>query len=78
MRSRSKKKAWKDLNALQRAGVVVMGGAQIALFVAAQKDISQRSDAEIQGNRWAWRAACLINFVGPVSYFLFGRRPNKR
>ncbi|MGB0389743.1 MAG: PLDc N-terminal domain-containing protein [Ardenticatenaceae bacterium] len=47
---------------------------QITLLIAAQRDIRQRSENEINGNKWIWSAAALVNFVGPIAYFLFGRK----
>lgn len=46
---------------------------QLALLIAAQLDISRRSSAQIRGRKVWWRLAAFVNFVGPVSYFLFGR-----
>lgn len=69
-----KKKSWKDMTPGQRAGVALMGAGQMALLVAAQRSISKTPQAQIRGNKALWRAASFINFFGPLSYFLFGRR----
>ncbi|MBB6404280.1 PLDc N-terminal domain-containing protein [Arthrobacter sp. AZCC_0090] len=69
-----KKKSWKDMTPGQRAGVVVVGAGQLALLVAAQRSISRTPAAQIRGSKALWRAASFINFFGPLSYFLFGRR----
>jgi phospholipase D-like protein len=69
-----KKKSWKDMTPGQRVGLVVVGSGQLALLVAAQRSISKTPAAQIRGNKALWRAACFINFFGPLSYFLFGRR----
>ena len=47
---------------------------QIGLLVTALVDMHRRPQGEIKGNRWMWTVAAFVNFVGPVSYFLFGRR----
>jgi hypothetical protein len=44
------------------------------MLVAAQRDISKRPAALINGPKGAWRAASFINFVGPMGYFIFGRK----
>ncbi|MCC6237878.1 MAG: PLDc_N domain-containing protein [Dehalococcoidia bacterium] len=51
---------------------------QFALLAAAQADLLRRPASGVRGSKWAWRAISLVNFVGPVAYFLFGRRsPNE-
>lgn len=47
---------------------------QVSLFLTALTDIYRRPAEEIRGNKWLWVAASFVNFVGPISYFLFGRR----
>ena len=68
------KKEWKDLSSRQKRGIVLGGAVQIGLLVAALVDIRQRPKEEIRGNKWLWSVAAFVNFVGPISYFLFGRR----
>jgi hypothetical protein len=46
----------------------------MSLLVAAQRDISRRPEAQINGPKAAWRAASFINFIGPMGYFIFGRK----
>jgi len=54
---------------------MVLGGVvQIGLLAAALTDIYRRPQEEIRGNKWLWMAAAFVNFVGPISYFLFGRK----
>ncbi|XAS68267.1 PLDc N-terminal domain-containing protein [Micrococcaceae bacterium Sec5.7] len=69
-----KKKTWKELSPSARIGVVAVGVAQLAFLVAAQRDISRRTAEQIRGPKILWRLASLINFVGPGSYFIFGRK----
>ena len=56
-----------------RVAVVVLGAIQIALYVAAYRDIARRPAAQIRGSKTKWRAICLLNTVGPLSYFRWGR-----
>jgi hypothetical protein len=65
---------WKDLSSRQKVGIALGGALQIGLLIAAFVDIHRRPQVEIRGNRCLWTVAAFINFVGPVSYFLFGRR----
>ena len=69
-----KKKSWKELPPAARFGTIVVGAAQLAFLTAAQRDISRRPAEQIRGSKTLWRVATLINFIGPGSYFAFGRR----
>lgn len=74
-----KQKDWSELTPVQRVGIVVLGVIQVALMAAAQWDIHTRPEEEIRGNKWIWTAVALVNFVGPIAYFLFGRsQPGQR
>ena len=69
-----RKKSWKELPPMARVGTVVAATVQLALLVAAQRDISRRPAEQIRGSKALWRAVTLINFIGPGSYFAFGRK----
>ena len=68
------KKEWKDLSPSQKRGIVLVGTVQIGLLLAALVDIYRRPKEEIRGKKLWWTLAAFVNFVGPVSYFLFGRK----
>jgi hypothetical protein len=55
---------------------VLRGIVQFALLAAALADIHRRPTEETKGSKWLWRAVALVNFmgIGPIAYFLFGRR----
>ena len=72
--AKMKKKTWKEMSPASRVGTVLIGIAQMALMVAAQRDISKRPAELINGPKAAWRMAALINFIGPMGYFTFGRK----
>jgi hypothetical protein len=46
------------------------------LLAAALADIYRRPAEEINGSKWLWSAAALVNFmgIGPIAYFAFGRK----
>ena len=66
---------WQDMNNGQRVGVVLAGIIQIALLVAALRDIKQRDAEELRGSKALWTAISFVNFIGPISYFVLGRKP---
>jgi len=71
-RSKPRKKTWKELSPMAKIGTITAAVVQISLLIAAQRDISRRPAAEIRGSKALWRAATLVNFVGPGTYFTFG------
>jgi hypothetical protein len=72
---RDGKKKWDELTPVGRAAVVVLGAAQLALQAVTLWDLRRRPDQELRGSRRWWAAASFVNFVGPVAYLAFGRRP---
>lgn len=68
------KRRWGELSAGQRRGIVLSGIVQVALLITALVDIWRRPQEEIRGSKLLWTAVSFVNFVGPVSYLLFGRR----
>jgi len=68
------KKRWRDLTDLQKGAVVLSSAVQVALLAAALVDIYRRPQQGIRGSKRAWTAVSFVNLIGPVSYFLFGRK----
>ena len=74
-----KRRKWSELTQMQKTVFVVLGIFQLALLAGAQWDIYHRPEEEIRGNKWIWKVIALINFAGPIAYFIFGRsRPSRR
>lgn len=69
-----KKKGWDELRATQRVGVVLLGVLQFLLLAAALWDLRRRSADEIRGSKRMWAAVAFVNYVGPIAYFLLGRK----
>lgn len=69
------KKKWSDLSRGQQVATVLSSIVQIALMAAALWDIRHRPAEQLKGSKAAWTAAAFVNFVGPIAYFLFGRKP---
>ena len=68
------KQRWEDMSTGQRAGVIVTGAVQVALAVSAWVDLARRPAEEINGPKGLWGGIIAINFIGPIAYFLGGRR----
>jgi hypothetical protein len=74
MRKSRRRTEFTDLSIPQRIGIVLLGTVQVSLLIAAQVDIQRRPAAQISGPKAMWRLICLLNTVGPLSYFRWGRR----
>lgn len=68
------KRRWKDLTKGQRIAVGVVGAAQVTLTAAAYRDLLRRPAEQVNGTKLAWGLALLVNWVGPIAYFLGGRK----
>jgi hypothetical protein len=67
------KPRWRDRSPASRCVLVVVALVQLALAGAAWTDLARRPAAEVRGPKWRWGLAVLVNFVGPLAYFRWGR-----
>jgi hypothetical protein len=67
---------WKELTVRQRNGMIARGAIQLGLLAAALRDLHIRPADQIRGPKPMWVAVSGVNYlgVGPIAYFLFGRR----
>lgn len=68
------KRSWRELPPKTRRLIVAAGIVQVTLIGIAHADISRRPAEEIRGPKRLWRLISLVNFVGPLTYFVAGRR----
>lgn len=68
------KKQWSDLSPQKQLGISIVGLVQMALLAAALIDIRRRPVDQIKGSKKLWTLVAFINFVGPITYFVFGRK----
>ncbi len=48
---------------------------QLGLMAFALLDLLRRPDSSLNGPKWAWVfIVILVNIIGPIAYFLIGRR----
>jgi hypothetical protein len=74
MGRKKNKKKWSELSGGQRFGVVLGALVQFALQGAALRDLAKRPKDQVNGPKAAWAAATFINTIGPIAYFLLGRK----
>jgi hypothetical protein len=65
---------WSDLSRGQQAALGAAAAAELSLKVAALIDISRRPAELVRGPKALWRAVQVVNLLGPLSYFAFGRK----
>jgi hypothetical protein len=68
------KKHWADLSDGQRKLLLAAAAAELSLKITALIDIKHRPAERIRGSKAMWRAAMAVNLIGPVSYFVVGRK----
>lgn len=71
-------KRWQDLSGGQRRLIAAGAIMQLSLLASALIDIWRRPREEIRGPKRLWVGVSFINFIGPLSYFVFGRRKESR
>ncbi len=69
-----KNKRWQDLSDIQKIAFILLSFIQVGLLVAALWDIRRRPAAEINGSKLLWTIVAFVNFVGPLAYFMLGRK----
>lgn len=65
---------WEDLSPAKRRVFIVLGVLQMALLLAALIDLRRRPEDEIRGTKRVWSSVVFVNWIGPLAYFLYGRR----
>ncbi len=66
--------SWADLSTRSKRLIALGSGVQLALLIGALVDISRRPRAGLHGPRAMWIGISFINFVGPITYFVAGRK----
>jgi hypothetical protein len=68
------RKRWSDLDPQQRVMIMIGGVIQLALLGATLFDLRRRPAEQIRGPKKLWFGLAFVNYVGPIAYFLFGRK----
>jgi hypothetical protein len=67
-------RGWADLTSRQRTVVLTLASVQLSLAATAWADLATRPADQVNGRKALWAAIIAVNFVGPLSYFRWGRR----
>ncbi|RJN32250.1 hypothetical protein D3250_07445 [Nesterenkonia natronophila] len=53
---------------------MVLASIQLSLAVSAWADLAARPASQVNGRKGMWAVIIAVNFIGPIAYFLIGRR----
>lgn len=67
-------RTWSDHSPRTHKLLIVLGLVEAALFVAAEVDLTRRPSALVTGSKTTWRMLSAVNLIGPLAFFLQGRR----
>lgn len=70
----AKKQSWRELNSAQKSVLALAGVIEVLLLLAALLDLRRRPAEQIRGSKRVWTLVAFLNYVGPLAYFLFGRK----
>jgi len=72
---RRKGRGWGSLSRIEQRRIGIAGAIQFALLSMAFRDWWRRPGSAMRGGRkWVWFPVLFVNFVGPITYLVFGRR----
>ena len=66
--------SWNEMSRRDRSTVLVLAAVQLALAAAAWVDLARRGRDQVLGSKRTWALVICVNFIGPLTYFVFGRR----
>ena len=65
---------WSELSRRQKLTLTLLISAQLSLAACAWRDLAQRPAEQVNGAKPIWASIIAVNFIGPIAYFLRGRR----
>ncbi|MGI6869718.1 MULTISPECIES: PLDc N-terminal domain-containing protein [Amycolatopsis] len=66
---------WRELSRTEQGAIVAAAALQVAMAADAWWDLSRRPAGSVRGPKGAWALAIAVNFLGPLAYRRFGRKP---
>lgn len=68
------KRTWSELSTPAKAGVVTLAAVEAVVTTIAARDLSGRTDEQVNGPRWLWKIAFFVQPFGPLGYLILGRK----
>lgn len=66
------------LNHTKKSVLGIIGLAQIGLAAAAGIDLARRDPKHIHGPKAFWYSVLPLNWIGPIAYFMAGRKLGRK
>ncbi|KGJ72108.1 membrane protein [Cryobacterium roopkundense] len=70
-----KVQSFRDLDPAHKTATIMGTAVQLTLAAAAWNDLARRPAASVRGRKAIWAGVIAVNFVGPITYFVWGRLP---
>lgn len=70
------KRKWSDLSPTQQKVTAMAGVLEVVATTAMLVDLARRPASTVRGSKALWRTLSVVQPVGPLAYFAFGRRPS--
>jgi Phospholipase_D-nuclease N-terminal len=77
-KSQRKKKRWSDFSPRQQTAIVLGAIAELIVTTIALGDLARRPARQVRGSKLLWLLTFFVQPVGPILYFLVGRRHTTR
>ena len=69
-----RRRSWREMSSAQKAANIVLAVVESILTAWALLDIKNRPEGQINGKKRIWVMTSFIQPVGPIIYFIFGRK----
>lgn len=65
---------WNELSDRGKTLLLVAAGVEVSLALTAWVDLARRPASSVVGPKRVWAVVIAVNVVGPITYFVAGRR----
>jgi len=73
-RASRRKKRWSEFSPRQQTAIIVGAIAELIMTTLALHDLARRPATQVRGWKRLWVPVCFVQPIGPILYFLVGRR----
>ena len=74
MTTREPSVRWSDFSTVGRCAIIAGAAVELGLLVASLRDLRRRPAGLVRGRKGVWTAVCFVNTIGPLTYFIVGRK----
>jgi hypothetical protein len=66
--------SWSSLSGPKRVAAIAASLLQFTLLGLALWDLRRRDASRVKGPKRMWQAVVFVNYIGPLAYFVLGRK----